>query len=394
MTFFVFLAINPEMNAKVPILNFLAVELVYAMYVYWKEPTLRKLISSLFFSSLIIALLFTFTTSINTIAQNVSNREFKAMISMMNSFFSLCFPVLLMYRLLVHGSKWQKYSMLIFSSVVLFIILQVTMAELAINERILKSQMSSDMEGGTNAMIGGYSFVCAAPMLAASSFYAFIRSKKSVVRWVLLAVSLFFVVFMSKSMYAIALLAGVFGMSACLYSVSNSKNKKMYIIAPIILWFIAPAIIQFVVGFMGDGDTRLRLLELYDFFTTGEFGDDDLGARMELYGKGMATFFSNPIWGAYNMTFNPHSTAIEILASEGILGFIPFYLMLKKSFNMVGTLLPSWSVLPCLLSFGLMCMTNPIHASLPLNISLWFLSPLLYNVIENLVNLNNYDVPK
>ena len=93
--YYAFLAINPKMNVQVPLINFLLIELAYAVYIYYRDLSIRHLVSTFLWCSLIIALLFTFTTSIPYIGANVPNREIKSLVTMRHSVFSLVFPILL-----------------------------------------------------------------------------------------------------------------------------------------------------------------------------------------------------------------------------------------------------------------------------------------------------------
>lgn len=380
--YYAYLAINPKMNVQFSLLNFVVIEIIYAIYVYMVDNSLRRIIKTLFFGAVIIALLLTFATEIVTVDANAEDREVKSLISMFHLFFSMCFPLLMSYRLINNGTQKQRLIAMLFVFSVFFVIIQVTWVELQINARILKSQMEANIDGD-NALIGGYHFVCASPILVSALFYSAMRSKQKMVRFCLYGLSAFFVVFLSKSMYSIALLSGVLGIATCFYSQSGHRYKTLYLAAPFIVWFLAPMLLTFVISILDEGDTKLRMTELYNFFTTGDLGDDDLAARFDLYGKSILAFVTSPIWGNFHLGFNPHSTAFELLARIGLLGFIPFYMMLKGSFSLMHKTLSSWSVLPCLSSFVLMCLTNPVHASLPLNISLWFMAPLLYNFIDN-----------
>ena len=113
--YYAFLAINPKMNVQVPFINFLLIELAYAVYIYYRDLSIRHLISTFLWCTSIIALLFSFTTSIPYIGANVPNREIKSLVTMCHSFFSLVFPILLTYRLLSCGSKIQKLIVLLFT---------------------------------------------------------------------------------------------------------------------------------------------------------------------------------------------------------------------------------------------------------------------------------------
>lgn len=386
--FFTFISINPKMNVMFSMLNYLAIELVYAVYVAFKEKTLSKYLKITFLCSLVLAFLFTFTVEIKVVS-GVDNIKIKSFISMFNSFFSLSFPLLMFYRLKLHASAFQKILVLTVLSLTLFIIFQVTWDELAINARLMKSQMEADINSGNNLLVGGYTFVCAGSILATASFYSFLRASNRILKYLMAGVCMFFILFLVKSMYAIAFLSALLGMFACFYSQSSSKHRYWFIISPIIIWFLAPTFLTFLIGMLDDGDTKTRMMEIFDFISTGSFGDDDLGYRMELYGKGMMAFFSSPIWGNYDIPFNPHSTIIEILSSLGLIGGYAFFCILRKSFILLKILLTEWSVIPCLSAFLLMALTNPIHASQPLNISFWLIVPLLYDFVSFVNLLNN-----
>ena len=378
---YIYLCISPKMNILVPVHLFLGLELLYSVFVYILDKKIRKLILIFAFTSLLIAVFFSVLTSIVYIESTASNRILKSIVTMLNSFYGLVFPLFLYYRIHMNASVKQKYLFLALSSIVLVVVFNITLAELEINARALKSQMQASLEG--NPMVGGYNFVCAAPVLATGTFYCFIMASHKLVKLLLLLVSFFFIYFLSKSMYSIALLSGVLGMASCLYAVSKSHYKRLFWLVPILGWICAPFVLDFVIDILEEGDTKLRMQELYNFFTSGDLGDDDLGARMNLYYKGIMAFLSSPIWGNYELRFNPHSTIIEILASIGLMGGVCFYKSLKTAFLTLSQLLSGFSILPCLFAFLFMALTNPIHSSPILNISLWLLIPLLYNIFDN-----------
>lgn len=381
---YVSVCLSPKLNVSFPMLYFVIIEIIYVLYIMYKEPRLQKNIVIFFLSSLIIALLYTYTTSIVYVSENVSNRATKSIVTMFDSYFSFSFPIFVSYRLLTRASTNQKLFVLIFSSIVLFVILNITWGELQVNARVLKSQMEADLESD-NPLVGGYQFVCAAPILLTASFYAFLRSANKLLKYALLAVSVFFVIFLIESMYSIALLAGLLGIITCLYCTVSGRYKKLFLILPFVILPVLPVLLNLFIGILDDeSDTKLRMMELYNFFTSGNLAADDLGARIHLYGRSIKEFLSSPIWGVYQVPFNPHSTIFEILASLGILGFIPFVKILKGTFSIENRLLQDWSILPCFIALIFMALTNPIHTSLPLNVSMWLLVPLLYDTVQTI----------
>lgn len=379
--FYIYICLSPKMNATISMIQFLLINLAYTLYIILINKRTYKTIKKLLGASFIIALMYAATTSIVYIDINASNRFLKGLITIINSYYGLVFPILLFYRVSSYASFRQKWILLIISTMILIVVMKSTMTELQINERILKSNMAASFESG-NPVVGGYAFVCAIPFLAIGCFYSFLKCINQFIKLIMIFCTLFFLYFIIKSMYSIALLAAILGILICLYVESSHNMKKLFILTTIIGWFCAPLILNFFIVFLDDGDTKLRMIELYNFFLTGSFGDDDLGARMDYYGKGLIAFFQSPIWGQYNLNFNPHSTIIEVLASTGIIGGISLFILLKKPFNILKGINSNFSILPIFYSFLFMALTNPIHSSPPMNICLWFIVPLLFNLTQ------------
>ena len=376
------------MNVAISMIHFLFMHIGYTIYIILKDRAIKKIVAIFMSFSFVIALMYVTTTSMVFIDINASNRYLKCFLTIFNYYYSLVFPVFLFYRIAMFASQKQKWLLLIFSAVVLIVVMNATMLELQINERILKSRMRASLDD-ENSLIGGYSFVCAAPILATGCFYIFLLCKNNIMRWGMLLCTLFFLYFLIKSMYSIALLSAFLGICFCFYVRSSANIKKLYVVVPFIGWLLAPYILDYFIGYLDEGDTKLRMIELRNFFMSGDFGNDDLGARMEYYSRGIIAFIQSPIWGQYHLGFNSHSTIIEILASTGIIGGYSLFIILSKSFKILKILNWNVSVLPICCAFLFMAMTNPVHASLPLNISLWLIVPLLYNLIS--IN-RNYEV--
>jgi hypothetical protein len=123
-------------------------------------------------------------------------------------------------------------------------------------------------------------------------------------------------------------------------------------------------------------------MEIHSLLITGHIGEGVLAARVELYMKGLASFLSSPLWGNYSLGFDPHSTMIELLASVGLIGFVPFVIILRKSFGLIKKMQPQWRIGPVFATFLFMALTNPVHSSLPLNMTMWLLIPLLYDFVD------------
>ena len=377
---FAFISINPKSNALISMQAFLLCELIYCAYVAIIEKKLRNYVGTILLGAVVIAILYVFTTDSVYISPNAEHRELKSFITMFFSYLSLCFPITMVYRLLSYGSEFQKKTIFIILIALLAFVFYETWTELTINERVMKSRQSSSLEDDTNMMVGGYVFICATAIMLSSVFYAFRQSGNKILRLILLLITCFLVLFIVRSLYTIALIAGVLGMC----SAFSAKNNRLIILLMIIGSLFLPMILQFIIQLLAEGDTKYRIMEIYSLLQTGNLGDGDLAARMHLYRRGIVAFLSSPLWGNYSLGFNPHSTIIELLASVGLWGFVPFVIILKKAFNQIKNLQPEWSIMPAFVTLLFMALTNPIHASLPLNITMWFLVPLLYDFVTRL----------
>ena len=241
---FAFISINPKSNALISMQAFLLCELIYCAYVAIIEKKLRNYVGTILLGAVVIAILYVFTTDSVYISPNAEHRELKSFITMFFSYLSLCFPITMVYRLLSYGSEFQKKTIFIILIALLAFVFYETWTELTINERVMKSRQSSSLEDDTNMMVGGYVFICATAIMLSSVFYAFRQSGNKILRLILLLITCFLVLFIVRSLYTIALIAGVLGMCSAL----SAKNNRLIILLMIIGSLFLPMILQFQVS--------------------------------------------------------------------------------------------------------------------------------------------------
>ena len=91
----------------------------------------------------------------------------------------------------------------------------------------------------------------------------------------------------------------------------------------------------------------------------------------------------SPLWGHRQLGFDGHATFLTVLADTGIIGGIPFFALLSSIYKRVKAQLtngiPQFKVI--FIMFIMMGLTNPIHASFPLGLAVWFLAPLTIELI-------------
>lgn len=377
--------ISPELNRLVSITRLLFVELLYSIIVCFLDPRSRQIVITTFLCSLVIAVLYSTTTEIVYIEQTASNRILKSLLTVTCQYYSLTFPIILFYRVAVFSTKFQRLILIFITFMSLFIVVHSTLTMLAINERISKQGMgvSDDL---TQKAIGGYSFVCAMPLFVSSLFYLFLKHRNVIMKILSVFLILFILSFIIKTQYSIALIAGILGILSSIFIFVRKQYRFFCIIGLTVLFFSLPSILEFFISRV-EGDVHLRMIEIRNFIQTGDLGDDDMASRFSLYGKAIVSFIESPLWGNYKLDFNAHSTIFEVLASLGVLGIVPLFISLKRSFRLMNSFVDPKLVIMLEVPFVFMGLTNPIHASLPLNMSLWFMCPLIFiqfiNVKDN-----------
>lgn len=71
----------------------------------------------------------------------------------------------------------------------------------------------------------------------------------------------------------------------------------------------------------------------------GQSLDDtsDAGIRWALVGTTINSFFSSPLFGSPNASTGGHNFFLDLLAKYGIIGCLPFFLMIKHQFNIISS---------------------------------------------------------
>lgn len=381
--------ISPELNRIVSISTLLFFELLYSIIISLSDFRIRQLVIVNSVCTLVIALLYSFTTEIVYIEQGASNRIIKSILTITCQYYSLTFPIYMFYRVVLFSNKTQQWFLFIISLLLIFAVVESTLSMLAINEKISKSGMGISNDLNEKA-IGGYSFVCSISILSTSLYYVFVKSKILLFKLAAIFLTMFSLFFIVKAQYSIALIASVLGIISSIFLFLKREFRFISVFLLILLYFSLPIILDYIINIV-EGDVQLRMIEVKNFIETGDLGDDDMAARMGLYSKGFVSFFDSPFWGNYKLDFNAHSTFIEILASLGVIGALPLFRCIKETFNMLSSFVDARLVTMLAVAFIFMGLTNPIHASLPLNMILWFVCPLLFICIFNLQEEFSYD---
>lgn len=357
--------------------------IAYFGYVLIKDRKVGISFISIFTAVTVIAFAFLILTDTKTISETASNRILKVFLSKFSQYFFMYLPGLLLIRVLKTANKEQKNLMLLLLVAFNVIVLYNTFTVIMENPDAIRHwEEFADME---DENIGNYYFVYSVPIIITGLSVCMARLKgfKKLICLGMIAV-LF--VFLLLASYTLAILIAALGLIMQIFlSLKSPITKILFIVAAVIGIFFVPDLLLFISENAPSGNMSVRFKELYSFFTAGDSSGYNLNGRISLYKMSIEAFLRSPILGNRNLTFDGHATFLTILADTGIIGGIPFYYLLFSMNKRMKAFLGenARNFLPAF--FCLLCMgfSNPIHNSLPLAFSVWFIVPL---IIDTLIN--------
>ena len=150
--------------------------------------------------------------------------------------------------------------------------------------------------------------------------------------------------------------------SLLIYPNQNQRNRKRILIAsvlmlPILLSTNLQLGMLRGVEYFAPGEMKEKVADIrYDMIHDSETGD--MANRQNLYALSFETFLTSPLVGTDDYTrIGGHSSIIDRMAAFGLLGFVPFILVLILATFQCRTCLPSssrWYFTICVISFAVM----------------------------------------
>ena len=357
--------------------------IAYFGYVLIKDRKVGISFISIFTAVTVIAFAFLILTDTKTISETASNRILKVFLSKFSQYFFMYLPGLLLIRVLKTANKEQKNLMLLLLVAFNVIVLYNTFTVIMENPDAIRHwEEFADME---DENIGNYYFVYSVPIIITGLSVCMARLKgfKKLICLGMIAV-LF--VFLLLASYTLAILIAALGLIMQIFlSLKSPITKILFIVAAVIGIFFVPDLLLFISENAPSGNMSVRFKELYSFFTAGDTSGYNLNGRLTLYSMSIEAFLNSPIIGNRNLTFDGHATFLTVLSDTGIIGGIPFYYLLFSMNKRMKAFLGenARNFIPAF--FCLVCMgfSNPIHNSLSLAFSVWFIVPL---IIDTLIN--------
>lgn len=359
----------------------LVLGLFYYVYVFFRDKNLGMIYLIYLIAICFLSLAYLSLTEATALADVTEPVMLKRFVSKFYQYFCMYLPLLFFSRVITKSNRNQKKCFLLFFTVIFIYVIIQTLQLLAVEPDAIRKWEQFDELAEDN--IGSYYFVYSVPIVIVILAICFPKLKPifKIIDIVAIAFLFYFIV---KSQYTLALLislAGVF-LRFCL-SIKQTFFKMLFFILAFFTMFFVPDILMYVALNVESTQMATRLLEIYEFLTSGSLSGYNLNGRLTLYGKSILAFLKSPIWGNRKLEFDGHATCFTILADTGIIGGIPFYYMLfsanKKIKKHLGNNSKEYfTIFFCLVLMG---FTNPIHSSLTLALTTWFIAPLAIELI-------------
>ncbi len=357
--------------------------IAYFGYVLIKDRKVGVSFISIFAAVLVIAFAFLILTDTKTISETASNRLIKVFLSKFSQYFFMYLPGLLLIRVLKTANKEQKHLMLLLMVALYIVVLYNTFTVILENPDAIRHwEEFADME---DENIGNYYFVYSVPIVIVGLSVCMARLKglKKIICLGMIGILFGFLLLAS---YTLAILIAALGLAMQIFlSVKSPITKILFVVVAVIGLFFIPDLLLLISENAPSDNMSVRFRELYSFFTAGDSSGYNLNGRLNLYRMSVEAFFRSPIIGNRSLNFDGHATCLTVLADTGIIGGIPFYYLLFSMNKRMKALLGenARNFLPAF--FCLLCMgfSNPIHNSLPLAFSVWFIVPLIINTLIN-----------
>ncbi len=394
--FFAIYYILPSFSAKFTFFYPLALALIYIVIDTMRhDMKLSTIVARYLIIIAIISFLYMVLTDATSIATDVSGRDLKRFLSKYYQMAMMFLPLLFLKRIVDFSSYRVKKVVLVFSYVLIAYVMLITMQELIINPNVTRAWAGFEESSENN--VGNYYFVYAIPFTIAISTMVACKTKKIVLKVIMVTLVIYQIYFLLLAQYTLSVLISIIGICAEIYCNTKLGRKKTILVFVFaILAILSPWLFKMAASHVPSEQMSIRLYEIYYFLVGGDATGYNMDGRITLYTESIKAFLKSPFWGNRHLDFDGHATFLTVLSDLGLLGGIPFYYLYFSSRKRVRIIINDKGNYygPVFLMLLLMGFTNPIHTALPLMYVVWFLVPLsietfmeyeeiTYGIVEN-----------
>ncbi|WP_170272235.1 O-antigen ligase family protein, partial [Clostridium tarantellae] len=203
-------------------------------------------------------------------------------------------------------------------------------------------------------------------------------------------------IYIYKSSYTIVIIATI--LSICIYFFLSFKGFLRYIFVLLglicTMWLLNPEFIYNTLTLLSEkiGDINIST-RINDIGNLIKFNDNTALSldRLNLYNNSIQAFLQSPILGVFfinpNYVLSGHSTILDILGGLGLVGFVPFIMILYYSYKFSIRYIKNSSYKKCITTsyivFIFISTLNPQFAASTVMFTLLITVPLLYNLVND-----------
>ena len=368
------------------ILPFLALASLYVSYVFIFNANSRKDIIVYITTIVFISVLYYLLTDTKSV-QSESYIGLKRILSKVQQFTWMFFPLLLSQEFIRRGSKKQFYAIgVLIVSIILFIITE-TLIAISLYPDITRTFDMDMVDYGAVKYVGNYYFVYLIPFLIVLATFLPFRFRNVISIVAFLAIIIFLFYFIIQSQFTLALLISLIGVVLVVWGHVKSIPGHLFFVLFLLLFsLVFLPLLNWAIQHIQSEQMVERLTDVYMFFDYGESDTQNLGGRMSLYKDTILAFADKPFFGNRSLPFDGHATLLTILSDLGLLGGIPLYYLLFHSFFIARASLKDKKAMNVFfIVLLLMGFTNPIHSSTQISFGIWFIAPLALHFLSSSV---------
>lgn len=187
-----------------------------------------------------------------------------------------------------------------------------------------------------------YSMAAMTMFMPAVLIYLLRQTQNRRIQWLIIAGILTSAIFLYLGQVTAPFIIGII---MTFFALFEKFNKISFIVPAILLGFLLMNFLDSILGFAissTDGSIMNEKFVAISDLSSGNSVNEasDLGIRISLLTGTISTFLSHPLFGDINGQYGGHNFFLDLLAKYGIIGSLPFYMMIFSQCKFIFSSIP------------------------------------------------------